>query len=82
MPSKMFIINYNGKHKVHDWKASSTQGDNGEADSHTYCTEIKKMSTCSLHTLNSKGRASHICVLHFQYLGFHTAETREPRDGL
>lgn len=64
MPSKMFIINYNGKHKVHDWKACSTQGDKGEADSHTYCTEIKETSTCSLHTLNSKGRKVPASVLY------------------
>lgn len=72
MPSKMFISHYNGKHKVNDWKARSTQGDKGKADSYTYCKEKKKMSTCSLHTLNSKGlRDSRICALHFQYLGFH-----------
>lgn len=33
MPSKMFIIHYNGKHKVYDLKARSTQGHKGEADS-------------------------------------------------
>lgn len=48
------VYYYNSKHNVYDGKASSTQRDKGEADSNTYCKEIKKTSTCSLHSFTLK----------------------------
>lgn len=59
----------------------STQRNKGEADSDTHCRELKKMLTCSLHTLILKNwREAPHRRLHFRYLWVHTPQRREVRE--